>query len=159
MWATPALVGILGLYLVYRNGYYLTLIVGYILRDDELLESNEKIQPPYRNIGLSEIRYYFNRFGIYFLIVFVILLRFTIAFAGAEPEYYTVEIANPSDDIDFGNFSCEIIGYDNTTDVNRTVYKFDANYNEMELINALKVPLEGKCEYYTVSWNAYSYLD
>ena len=158
MWATPALVGLLGLYLVYRNGYYLTWIVGYVLRDDELLEKNDSIQPPYRNIGLSEIRYYFNRFAIYLLIVFVVFLRFTIAFAGAEPEYYTVEIANPAEDIDFSNLSCEIINYDNGTAVNKTIYRFDPSYNEMELINDLKIPLKGKCDYYTVTWNAYSYL-
>ena len=109
LWGTPALVGILGLYLVYRNGYYLTLIVARILKDDELLEENESVQPPYRNIGLSEARYYFNRFGIYLLVVFIVLLRFTVAFAGAEPDYYTVEIANPADNIDLSNFSTEII--------------------------------------------------
>ena len=32
-------------------------------------------------------------------------------------------------------------------------------YNEMELINDLKIPLEDSCEYYTVSWNVYSYLE
>ena len=159
LWGTPALVGILGLYLVYRNGYYLTLIVARILKDDELLEENESVQPPYRNIGLSEARYYFNRFGIYLLVVFIVLLRFTVAFAGAEPDYYTVEIANPADNIDLSNFSTEIINYENNTGKNTIIYHIDPSYNEMELINDLKIPLKGKCDYYTVTWNAYSYLE
>ena len=150
MWGTPALVGILGLYLVYRNGYYLNYIVGNLLKDKRLLYKNECIQPSYRNKGLSEVRYIFNRFLPYFIVIFIILLRFTIAFAGAEPDYYTVNIENISDNVDFGDIPIEKIS--------NSTYHVDSSYNEMELINDLKVPLNNSCEYYTVSWNAYSYL-
>ncbi len=150
MWGTPALVGILGLYLVYRNGYYLNYIVGNLLKDKRLLDKNECIQPIYRNRGLSEVRYIFNRFLPYFLVIFIILLRFTIAFAGAEPDYYTVNIEDISDNVDFGDIPIEKIS--------NSTYHVDSSYNEMELINDLKVPLNNSCEYYTVSWNAYSYL-
>jgi hypothetical protein len=158
MFATPSYVGILGLLLVYRNGHYLNYIVGKIFRDEKLLDENESIQPVYRNRGFSEIRYYFNRFGIYFIIILVIFLRFTVAFAGAEPDYYTVDIANPTGDIDLGNISVEVIDHAiNSTD--KITYHIDPSYNEMELINDLKVPLNNSCEYYTVTWNAYSYLE
>jgi hypothetical protein len=157
MFATPSYVGILGLFLVYRNGFYLNYIVGKVLRDENLLEENESIQPVYRNRGFSEIRYLFNRFGIYLFVILVIFLRFTVAFAGAEPDYYTVDIANPTGDIDLGNISVEVIDHD--THKNMTTYHIDPNYNEMELINDLKVPLNNSCEYYTVTWNAYSYLE
>lgn len=159
MFATPSYVGILGLYLVYRNGYYLNYIVGKVLGDETLLSENEKIQPVYRNRGFSEIRYLFNRFGIYFLVIVVIFLRFTIAFAGAEPDYYTVDIVNPTGDIDLGNISSDVIDISNDTDSNKLTYHIDPSYNEMQLLNDLKVPLNNSCEYYTVSWNAYSYLD
>lgn len=150
MFATPSYVGLFGLYLVYRNGYYLNYIVGKVLRDEKLLKENENIQLPYsRNSKM--IRYLFNRFLIYFVVIAVIFLRFTIAFAGAEPDYYTVEIGNPSDNIDFGDIPMEKI--------NNTTYHVPSSYNEMELLNDLKVPLNNSCEYYTVSWNAYSYLD
>ena len=151
MWATPSLVGILGLYLVYRNGYYLNYIVGSVLRDEKLLKQNESIQPSYRNAGLSEIRYLLNRFLPYMIVVVIVGLRFTIALAGAEPDYYTVEIANITDDVDFGAIPIEKIS-------NET-YHVDSSYNEMELINDLKVPLNNSCDYYTVSWNAYSYIE
>ena len=156
MFATPSYIGFLGLLLVYRNGYYLNHIVGNVIGDEKQLEDNEKIQPVYRNRGFSQIRYLFNRFGIYFFIVLVILLRFTVAFAGAEPDYYTVDIANPTGDIDLGNISTEVIDHD--THSNKTIYHIDPSYNEMELINDLKVPLRNSCEYYTVTWNIYSYL-
>ncbi len=159
MFATPSYVGLLGLYLVYRNGYYLNYIVEKIFNDENLLSENEKIQPVYRNRGFSEKRYLFNRFGIYILVIFVIFLRFSVAFAGAEPDYYTVEIVNPTGDIDLGNINTEVINYDRATNLNKTTYIIDPSYNEMKLLNDLKVPLKNSCEYYTVSWNAYSYLD
>ncbi|WP_292818554.1 hypothetical protein [Methanobrevibacter sp.] len=154
MFATPSYVGLLGLYLVYRNGYYLNYIVGKALGDETLLNENEAIQPVYRNRDFSKIRYLFNRFLIYFVVIVMIILRFTIAFAGAEPDYYTVNIANSADDIDFGNIPMEKISQNN----NITTYHVNSQYNEMTLLNDLKVPLNNSCEYYTVSWNAYSYL-
>ncbi len=150
LFGTPALVGILGLYFVYRNGYYLNYAVGTLLKDKNLLEQNELLQPSYRNAGLSNKRFLFNCFWAYLLIILMIILRLTVAFAGAEPDYYTVTIGNPSDNIDFGDIPMEKI--------NETTYHVSPDYNEMELLNDLKVPLRNSCEYYTVSWNAYSYL-
>ncbi len=150
LWATPSLVGLLGLWIVYRNGYYLNLHLGTLIKDKKLLKDNDGIQPPYRNIGLSEVKYLFNRSLPFLIILIVIALRFTVAFAGAEPDYYTVEIAEISDNVDFGNIPIEKI--------NNETYHVDSSYNEMELINDLKVPLNNSCKYYTVSWNAYSYL-
>jgi len=159
LFATPSYIGIFGLYLVYRNGYYINKFVGIVLKDKKLLEENESIQPTYKNKGFDEIRYLFNRLLIYFVIGIVILLRFTVAFAGAEPDYYTVDVVNPSDDIDLGNLSTYVIDYSNNTTLNKTTYHFDPNYNEMELINDLKIPLNNSCEYYTVTWNIYSYFE
>lgn len=158
MFATPSYIGIFGLYLIYRNGYYLNYIIGNVLKDEKLLKENELIQPVYKNRGFKEIRYMFNRFLIWFVIIAVIILRFTIAFAGAEPDYYTVDIVNPTDEIDLSNMSVESINYDNNNNSNKITYHFDPNYNEMELINELKIPLNNSCEYYTVSWNIYSYF-
>ncbi len=151
MWGTPALVGILGLYLVYRNGYYLNYIVGTILKDEKLLKNNASIQPSYRNAGLSKIKFLLNRILPYIIVIVVIALRFTIAFAGAEPDHYTVEISNITDDVDFGDIPIEKISND--------TYYVDSSYNEMELLNDLKAPLNNSCDYYTVSWNAYSYIE
>ena len=85
------------------------------------------------------------------IVVVIVGLRFTIALAGAEPDYYTVEIANITDDVDFGTIPIEKISND--------TYHVDSSYNEMELINDLKIPLNNSCDYYTVSWNAYSYIE
>ena len=157
MFATPSYVGLFGLYLVYRNGYYINYIIGKALNDKRLLEENELIQPVYKKHESKKVRYLFNRFLIWFVVLAIIFLRFTIAFAGAEPDYYTVDVVNPSGDIELGTVSANIINWEKT-DLNKTTYHIDPNYNEMKLINDLKVPLNNSCEYYTVSWNIYSYL-
>lgn len=155
MFATPSYIGFFGLYVIYRNGYYANYIAIKLFNDEKLFKENELHQPGYRPFRFNKkIRYYLNRFLVCFAVGAVILLRFTIAFAGAEPDYYTVEVVNPSDDIDLGNISAEII----SSDLNKITYHIDSDYNEMELINDLKVPLNNSCEYYTVSWNIYSYF-
>lgn len=158
MFGTPAYVGIFGLYLVYRNGYYLNRIVGTLLKDKELLKTNELIQPVYRNPNFKQARTIFNRLLVWFVVIAVIALRFTIAFAGAEPDYYTVDVANPTGEIDLGGISTDVISTTHDNATNKTTYHINPNYNEMALINDLKVPLNNSCEYYTVSWNIYSYL-
>lgn len=157
MFATPSYVGIFGLYLIYRNGYYINCLIGTIFKDEELLERNDLIQPVYRNRGFGQYRFLFNRLLVYIAVILVIFLRFTIAFAGAEPDYYTVDVANPSENLDLGNVSSEIISHEHNSAMNKTTYHIDSSYNEMKLINDLKVPLNNSCEYYTVSWNIYSY--
>lgn len=159
MFATPSYVGLFGLYLIYRNGYFLNYAIGHLLKDDDLLEQNKLIQPIYKNRGFSKSRYMFNRLFIWFVVIAVIFLRVTIAFAGAQPEYYTVDVVNPTDDIDLGNISVDVIDSHHNDTTNKTTYHIDPKYNEMELINDLKIPLNNSCEYYTVSWNIYSYLN
>ncbi|WP_292782190.1 hypothetical protein [Methanobrevibacter sp.] len=159
LFGTPAIVGIMGIYLVYRNGYYITRIAGKIFKDENLLKENEKYQPPYRNKGLSKKRRIFNHILVYIVVIGIIFLRFTIAFAGAEPDCYTVDVINATEDeIDLGNISDKVISVENHTDLNKITYLIDPSYNEMQLLNDLKVPLNDSCEYYTVSWNIYSYL-
>ena len=159
LFGTPALVGILGLYLIYRNGFYLNYIIYTLLGDEKSLENNEEIQPVYRNRGFKEWRYLLNRFLIWFVVIAIILLRFSVAFAGAEPDCYTVDVVNPTGEIDLGNISVEVIDFENNTNLNKTTYHIDPSYNEMQLINDLNVPLKNSCDYYTISWNAYSYLN
>ena len=159
MFATPSYVGIFGLYLIYRNGYHINSTIATFLKDNELLKENESILPPFRKRDFKKIRYLFNYYLVWILVGIMIFLRFTIAFAGAEPEYYTVDVVNPTDNIDLGNVSVKIINYENNTDLNKTTYHIDSSYKEMELINDLKIPLNNSCEYYTVSWNIYSYFE
>lgn len=153
LFGTPAIVGICGLYLIYRNGFYINYTIGLLSRDETLLSDNENIQPPYKRDSFN-FKYFINRFLIYIVVLLIIILRFTIAFAGAESDYYTVDVVNPTDNIELNQFPIENITITNNT----MTYIINSSYNEMDLINDLKVPLNNSCEYYTVSWNVYSYL-
>ena len=155
MFATPSYMGLFGLFLVYINGHDINQFIGELLNDKKLHDENELYNPIYRkNKFDKKINQIINRFLVCFAVGVVIFLRFTIAIAGAEPDYYTVDVVNPSDNIDLGNISAEII----SCDLNKITYHIDSDYNEMELINDLKVPLNNSCEYYTVSWNICSYF-
>ena len=86
------------------------------------------------------------------LLIIIIILRFTIAFTGSNVEYYEVNIQNP-ENINLDSYNTiKTIETDNHT----TKY-LSPDYNEMELENSLNKELERKCEYYTLSWNTYSY--
>ena len=148
LFATPSLLGICGLILLYRNGYYVNLIVGTLLKDEKLLEENKKTKPYYYNYPKK--KYLLHRGFIGLIVIFIILLRLSIGFAGSEVDYYTVEISNISSDVNFKDIPI--------THINNNIYHVDSSYNEMELVNALKNPLNNSCDYYTVSWNTYSYF-
>ena len=157
MFGTPALVGILGLCLMYRNGNAINDSIYCILENNNPFKEIKEVNQVFTNVKAGKWKDLFNQFLIVFAVLAIILLRFTIAFAGAEPDYYTVDVANPEGDIDLGNITPEII--DNHTTLNKTTYHIKNDYNEMDLINDLKVPLNNSCEYYTVSWNIYSYFN
>ena len=157
MFATPAYFGILGLYFVYLDGYHLNYYIGFHLKDEKMLESDKSIAPPPFKQSFKDYGYMIKQLLILSAVVAMIYLRFTIAFAGAEPDYYTVDVVNPTHEIDLGNISTEIISQEHDTDLNKITYHIDPSYNEMQLINDLKFPLNNSCEYYTVSWNIYSY--
>ncbi len=47
----------------------------------------------------------------------------------------------------------------NITETDNSIHaQFNSNYNEMELENSLARSLQGKCDWFSESWNIYSYL-
>ena len=87
-------------------------------------------------------------------LILIVVLRFSIAFYGACPESYELLIDNPHD-LDALN------QYDTlnlTSDENKAIVYLSNEYNEMELLNNLAISLDGKCDWYSLSWNIYSYL-
>ncbi len=159
MFATPSMAGICGLYVFYRNGYYFEQAFGKLLNNQQLLDISKNIRPTYQNKNLSKARFYFNRVLPYIVIFVFIALRISICMAGSECDYYTVDIVNAKEDVDLGNINDKVLNYENNTSLNKTTYHIDPSYNEMQLINDLKVPLKDKCDYYTVSWNFFTYVN
>ena len=149
LFSKPAIFGIFGLYFVYRNEYYINYAIGTLLKDETLLNYNKTHPSIYQHHRSNKKRFIFNRVLIYLILIVFIFLRLTMPLTCAETEYYTVEIENTTGDIDFGDIPI--------TQINNTTYHVNSNYNELDLINDLKKPLNNSCNYYTVSWNGYSY--
>ena len=148
LFATPSMLGIFGLFLVYRNDYYLNLGFGILFTDSKLIKKNEKNKAFYYKFPRR--KYFYTRFLPYIIIFLLIFLRIGVGMAGSEVDYYTVEIKDIGDNVDFGDIPIKHI--------NNTIYHVNSSYNEIKLINDLKVALNNSCEYYTVSWNTYSYF-
>ncbi len=153
LFATPSITGICGIYLIYANGKCIEGIVDYIIKRKKLPERC-RIIPNHQGI-LDFIVKTIKRYSPYIIAALIIFLRFSIAFFGANTEHYEVDLANPTENVTLNEFPVESITYED----NRTVYIIDSNYNEMELLNDLKVPFNNTCKYYTITWNTFSYLE
>lgn len=124
------------------------------LKNKKILNDSKKEYPYYKDAGLSEVKFHLHRLLPYIIAILFITLRISIAIFGANDEYYTLEVVNPADNIELNDFPVESIHHSE----NKTVYTLDSNYNELNLIKDLKIPLNNKCDYYTISWNIYSYI-
>ena len=153
LFSTPAITGICGVFLIERNGICIEQIVDYIIKREKVCDRC-KIIPPFKNMT-DLIKVLIKRYLPYIVAALIIILRFSIAVIGANTDYYEVDIANPADNIELNDFPIKNV----THDGNKTVYIIDSNYNEMELLNDLKIRLNNRCDYYTVSWNTFSYLE
>ena len=155
LFSTPAAVGLLGTYLVYRNGYYFDFYIGKLLKNEKIINEAKKNPPSYRNKEYSYKRFVFNRLAPYIVIFLFLALRFSVSLLGANPEYYEVNIVDIQDDaLNLTNIPIESVTKEN----NNITYHVSSAMNEQDVINELKIPLKDNCKYYTVSWNVYSYL-
>ena len=87
-------------------------------------------------------------------LILIIILRFSIAFYGACPDSYELTVYD-GHNLDALN-QYDVLNV--TEDENKTTVYISNQYNEMELLNNLAIDLEGKCDWYSLSWNIYSYL-
>lgn len=152
MFSTPAITGICGAFLIYRNGICIEQLVDYIITHEKICD-NCNIIPPFKN-KKDLVIVLIKRYLPYIAAALIILLRLSIAIIGANTDYYEVDIVNPIENLELDDFPIENI----THEQNKTIYIMNSDYNEMELLNDLKIPLNNSCDYYTVSWNIFSYL-
>jgi len=151
LFATPAVGGIYGILVILYNEVILDHISDFLFkRKKDKNKSNNKNSFDKSKINVKII---LKMLIPHLLLIFIIFLRFSIAFYGASPDSYELIISNPQD-VDLNQY--EIINIvkspqqENITISNK--------YNEMELLNKLAINLEGKCDWYSLSWNIYSYL-
>ncbi len=151
--ATPCVGGLYGFLVVYFDGASINYGSGIFFNIPEWVEqekNNSEIPKKWK-----EYKKIFKVLLPHIILLFIILLRFSLAFAGSNPEYYDVTIMNPSGNIDLSHYDTIKI----TETPNEMHVQFSSDYNEMELENSLAKTLKGKCDAFSESWNMYSYFN
>ena len=164
LFGTPAIGGIYGLLILMFNNEILDGISDHLTEKEEREKNKNQLKEEWNTIKeiltgqikenkKSTIKY-LKILLPHIALILIVVLRFSIAFYGACPESYELLIDNPHD-LDALN------QYDTlnlTSDENKATVYLSNEYNEMELLNNLAITLDGKCDWYSLSWNAYSYL-
>ena len=164
LFGTPAIGGIYGILILMFNNEILEGISDHLTVKEERENNKNQLKDEWNTIKeiltgqIKENRKstikYLKILLPHIALILIVVLRFSIAFYGACPESYELLIDNPHD-LDALN------QYDTlnlTSDENKAIVYLSNEYNEMELLNNLAVTLDGKCDWYSLSWNAYSYL-
>ncbi len=164
LFATPTIGGIYGILILMYNEEIFNGISDYITEKEkrpliksqlkeELSEIKSIFSSKAKEKGKS-VKKYLKILIPHIALILIIALRFSIAFYGACPDSYELDIDNPHD-LDVLN-QYDVLNV--TEDENKTTVYLSNQYNEMELLNNLAIDLEGKCDWYSLSWNIYSYL-
>ena len=164
LFATPTIGGIYGILILMYNEEIFNGISDYITEKEkrpliksQLKEEITEIKSIFSNNATEKgksVKKYLKILIPHIALILIIILRFSIAFYGACPDSYELTVYD-GHDLDALN------QYDSlnlTEDENKTTVYLSNQYNEMELLNNLAIDLEGKCDWYSLSWNIYSYL-
>lgn len=164
LFATPAVGGIYGILILMYNSEILDGISDYITEKEKRDSIKSQLKEEWNTIKSilsgkvkenkkSTIKY-LKILIPHIALILIIILRFSIAFYGACPDSYEVNIDNPHDIDGLNQYDALNV----TEDENKTTIHLSNEYNEMELLNNLAIDLDGKCDWYSLSWNIYSYL-
>ena len=164
LFGTPCVGGIYGILILMYNNEILEGISDYITvkekRNILMIQLKEELNV-IKSIFTGKVREnkksivkYLKILIPHIALILIIALRFSIAFYGASPDSYELTI-DDGHDLDSLN-QYDVLNL--TEHQNKTTVYVSNQYNEMELLNNLAVSLDGKCDWYSLSWNIYSYL-
>lgn len=144
---TPGALGLFGCILIYFKENNILTIAKHIKHKNFIKYARESTP---NKIGII---YLLKRGCPYFIGLAIILLRISISLVGASPEYYEVDIYNPDDELNLSQYPIEYVSHED----GKISYHIDSSLNEIELTKELSKSLNNSCDYYTISWNVYSY--
>jgi hypothetical protein len=88
------------------------------------------------------------------IIIFLIILRFSLGLLGTNTEVHEITIINPADNIDLQGY--DILNVQK--EQNKTIVTVPGNINDKVLLTDLTKSLKGKCSGFFLSWNIESYF-
>ena len=164
LFATPTIGGIYGILILMYNEEIFNGISDYITEKEkrpliksQLKEEFSEIKSIFSSNAKEKgksVKKYLKILIPHIALILIIALRFSIAFYGACPDSYELDIDNLHDLDVLDQYDVLNV----TEHENKTTVYLSNQYNEMELLNNLAIDLEGKCDWYSLSWNIYSYL-
>jgi hypothetical protein len=161
LFATPTIIGIYGILIVFFDELYFDYIFAVLFRNkrmiDCFIERREKYRLQKRN---SKLRTIFKRAIPHITLFLIIILRLTLSLGCVDHEYYEVDLIEPNlNDLDLnsGLDGLEVKSF--SYEDNKLKIKLDSNYNEHWLTNRLSKVLSNKCSEFSLSWNGYSFLN
>ncbi|MDO5850056.1 MAG: hypothetical protein Q4P14_02475 [Methanobacteriaceae archaeon] len=170
--ATPTVAGLYGLLVILLDEYVLDNLTNFNESNDDSKQStSEKIKEEFSkfidyiifslnnlkkafDFASEEAKDLWQFWGPHLILLFIIILRFSIAIYGADDVCYELDIYNATEDIDLSPYNTLNI----TETQDKTIVLISNEYNEMELLNNLGENLQGKCDSYSLTWNFKSYL-
>ena len=153
LFGTPAIAGIYGMLIIMFNENILDEILDILSRIDERDIVKSEIADKFKK-NMKSKNSLSKKLIPHVALILIIILWFSIAFYGACPDSYEVNIYE-------GHDLGALNQYDTlnlTEHQNKTTVYLSNQYNEMELLNNLAISLEGKCDWYSLSWNIHSYF-
>ncbi len=168
IFSTPGVGGVYGCLVILFNGFLidkLSLVISNYHKKNIKDDNPNNIKPiksRYSENLSNNIKTFTNFYNKqlfkialpHLILILIIILRFSLIFAMAQTGYYEVNIINPDDSINLDDYGVISVEEEN----NRTVYHLSSNHNEMILLNSLANRLDSKCDGFSITWNAYSYL-
>ena len=151
--AVPSIIGFVLLMVVYETGYDLDYYIAQYRNNVNTMELLEKYRPEYR-INRLEVKITLRKLYPYIIGAIIVFLRLSIGFVGSNPEYYEVDIMNPDNNVNLDEYPIEKV----VEHGNKTTYYISPHENEHDLTMNLSSTLNKSCDYYTVSWNSYSFF-
>ncbi len=88
------------------------------------------------------------------IIIFLIILRFSLGLLGTNTEVHEITIINPADNIDLQGYTVLNV----QKEQNKTIITVPGNINDKVLLTELTKTLKGKCSGFFLSWNILSYV-
>ena len=164
LFSTPSIGGIYGILILMYNSEILDGISDYLTlkeeRENIIIRLKEEWTAMKSIFGgkikenKKSVHKYLKIMIPHIALILIIALRFSIAFYGANTECYELTVDEPQDLNDLNQYNTLNL----TEDENKAIVYLSNEYNEMELLNNLATTLDGKCDWYSLSWNVYSYL-
>jgi hypothetical protein len=156
LFATPTIIGIYGILIVFFDEIYIDYLSGDIFKNKKILDCFYIRQVEYRlRRKKSPFKTYFKRALPHLILVLLMLLYISLSIIGTNTEYYEANLigANGTDlNSSLSDISVKSISYED----NKVKILIDPEYSQYELLNNLAKVLSNRCKAFSLSWNIYN---